>query len=175
SHGSTKHFGLVRIGPKRTSLVALHMSAFGGKADIDGAFIGPWSNSILMPTPRQSTLEFHAGGGRVKHRPSSVERRANSSLRSSLAIFADAIGGMNEKSWHLSIRGRFVPRFKRICANWGFHEHKTDDCFCPRALGGRFFLEQGNQSVGGPRIQSNFGTESHYVPRRRCDGDQKSD
>ena len=31
-------FGAVHesaIGPKRTSLVALHMSAFGGKADID--------------------------------------------------------------------------------------------------------------------------------------------
>src|SRR6516225_5313477 len=92
-----------------------------------------------------------------------------------LATFADAIGGMNEKNWHPIIRGRFIARFKRICATWGFHENKTYDCFCPWALGGRFFLEQGNQSAGGSRIQSNFGTESHYVPCRGCDGDQKSD
>src|SRR5262245_20141638 len=72
----------------------------------------------------------------------------------------------NEKNWHPIIRRRFIARFKRICANWGFHENKTYDCFCPRALGGRFLLEQGNQSAGGSRIQSNFGTESNYVPCR---------
>src|SRR5262245_48995103 len=92
-----------------------------------------------------------------------------------VATFADAVGGRNEKNWHFIVRGRFIARFKRICANWGFHEHKTYDCFGARALGGRFFLEQGNQSAGGPRIQSNFGTESHHLPCRRCGGDQESD
>src|SRR5262249_57716876 len=92
-----------------------------------------------------------------------------------LATFADAIGGVNEKAWHSIIRKRFIARFERICANWGFHENKTYDRFCPRALGGRLFLEQGNQSAGGPRIQSNCGTEPHHVPCRRCDGDQESD
>jgi hypothetical protein len=55
-----------------------------------------------------------------------------------------------KKNWHPIIRGRFIAQFKRICANWGFRENKTYDCFCPRALGG--FLEQGNQSARGSRI-----------------------
>jgi hypothetical protein len=38
------NIGMSAIGPKRTSLVALHMSAFGGKADIGvfGLFIFFW-------------------------------------------------------------------------------------------------------------------------------------
>src|SRR5215831_13437483 len=58
-------------------------------------------------------------------------------------------GNRRRRHWHFSTRGRFIPGFKRCCTNWRFYEHKTYDCFCPRALGGRFFLEQGNQSAGG--------------------------
>jgi hypothetical protein len=98
-------------------------------------------------------LEASRNGTRVKRRPCCVERRANGSLRSLLATFADAfadaIGGANEQIWYSSIRGRFIPQFKRICTNRGFYEHKTYDRFCPRALGGRFLLEQGYQSAGG--------------------------
>ena len=43
----------------------------------------------------------------------------------------------------LVLVGVLLPPFKRCCTNWRFYEHKTYDCFCPRALGGRFLLEQG--------------------------------
>src|SRR5262249_53537114 len=139
----------------------------------DGALMGPWSNSILTRTLRQSTWSFtQAAPGKA---PSSLCRAESELAAVFVATFAEQIGGMNEKNWHSITRGCFIARFKRICANRGFHENKTYDCFCPRTLGGRFFLEQGNKSAGGSRIQSNFGTESHHVPRRRCDGDQKSD
>ena len=55
--------GMSAFGPKRTSVVALHMSAFGGKADIELAPIKKIIGSNLKacfnaPWPLTSTRRF---------------------------------------------------------------------------------------------------------------------
>jgi hypothetical protein len=67
------------IGPKRTSLIALHMSAFGGKADMTfcGANIRFWHKADIYDTSQELDL-CPTGFGclALNNSPQSIERPA---------------------------------------------------------------------------------------------------
>jgi hypothetical protein len=58
------------IGPKRTSLVALHMSAFGSKADSVGHSYEPRLHNVEWRSPRLVT-----GGSQFTSVPTLMSRR----------------------------------------------------------------------------------------------------
>jgi hypothetical protein len=57
--------GMSAIGPKRTLVRAPHMSAFGVKADIEGAFATWYAKSLTATCSSATQEKYHAARRRV--------------------------------------------------------------------------------------------------------------